>query len=131
MFLWTWPNRRERSGAERWCVMRTIEHDMLLPLAAMAGIPSNVLDQRGIRIARCDYDGEMCPEGDANAAYIIKCVNSYADLQADNAKLRACVELYADSDNWLYSDSQCHLDLWGKTDHGYEPAKKCLEELRG
>lgn len=110
--------------------MRTIEHDMLLPLAAMAGIPSNVLDQRGIRIARCDYDGEMCPEGDANAAYIIKCVNSYADLQADNAKLRACVELYADEKNWLSMAGSTLRCMWRALQNGYEPAKKCLEELK-
>lgn len=123
--------------------MRTIEHDMLLPLAAMAGIPSNVLDQRGIRIARCDYDGEMCPEGDANAAYIIKCVNSYADLQADNAKLRACVELYANEDNWGCSaimsrdhdcesePEECWLDEWqGPTGvHGFELAQECLKTV--
>ena len=52
------------------------------------------------------------------------------EAEAVVAALRECVELYAASDNWLYSDSQCHLDLWGKTDHGYEPAKKCLEELK-
>lgn len=108
--------------------MRTIEHDMLLPLAAMAGIPSNVLDQSGMRIARCDYDGEMCPEGDANAAYIIKCVNSYAALQADNAELRKCVALYADQTLWQKWLGEPRL--WVST-VGPKPAQACLDKLKG
>lgn len=68
--------------------MRTQEHDMLLPLDHMHGIKSNILDQTGKRIARCDFDGEMCAEADANAAYIIKCVNDRESLQAENQQLR-------------------------------------------
>lgn len=66
------------------------EHSMILPLAHMHNIKSNVLDQSGLRIARCDFDGQMCAEADANAAYIIKCVNGYDALRT---ALRESTEL--------------------------------------
>lgn len=58
-----------------------IEHFMILPLSNMYHIKSNILDQTGLRIARCDFDGQMCDEADANATYIIKCVNGYGALR--------------------------------------------------
>lgn len=60
-------------------------------------------------------------------------------LQAENAKLRECVEFYADEDNWHLSDS-CHadsisLDSEELLDHpdfaslGGKRARQCLKEL--
>ena len=75
-----------------------MRHDMMLPLVPMAGTPSNVLDQSGLRVARCDFDGQWKPACDANAAYIIKCVNEHERLEA---ALRASTELVRLQDELL------------------------------
>ena len=63
--------------------------------AGMAGIPTNVLaDTFGLRVARCDFDGDMDhPECRANAEFIALCRNNIAalieDLQLKNDMLAA------------------------------------------
>lgn len=126
------------------------EHTMILPLDHMAGIPSNILDQSGLRIARCDFDGQMCQEANDNAAYIIKCVNEYscqklpakesyvaacyrleqqlAASQSREAELRKCVALYADQTLWQKWLGEPRL--WVST-VGPKPAQACLDKLKG
>lgn len=50
--------------------MSTINHTPG-PWAQMAGMPTNVIGSTGIRVARCDFDGDAeHPETHANAALI-------------------------------------------------------------
>lgn len=63
-----------------------------------------------------------------------QCLNSEASRQliAENAKLRKCVELYADKDNWgtvVYLDGYS-AEKWVGDGEGPEPAQKCLEEVK-
>lgn len=73
------------------------EHCMLLPLTEMHGIPTNLLDQSGCRMARCDFDGTVNVDAIKNAKYIKRAVNSYADMLA---ALQAIVA----SDDQAYAD---------------------------
>lgn len=53
----------------------------------MAGMPTNVLDSSGLRVARCDFDGDFNhPEAIANAKRIIECVNALDGIS--NGELR-------------------------------------------
>ena len=66
------------------------------PWALMAGIPTNVLDSGGLRVARCDYDGDFdSPEAHANARLIAKAPAMLAELtalHAERAKLVRVLE---------------------------------------
>ena len=66
------------------------------PWALMAGMPTNVLDLGGLRIARCDYDGDFdSPEAQANALLIAKApamLEELASLRAERAKLVRVLE---------------------------------------
>lgn len=51
--------------------MRTPLEELRGPWSMMAGCPWNVLDQAGVRVARCDFDGDdKHPEVARNAASI-------------------------------------------------------------
>lgn len=53
------------------------------PWGLMAGMPTNVLAASGIRVARCDFDGDFShPETRANAEMIVRAVNSHDELVA-------------------------------------------------
>ena len=58
------------------------------PWLPMAGMPTNILDSSGLRVARCDYDGEMDnPQCDANARLIAAAPDL---LEACRNVLRTC-----------------------------------------
>lgn len=62
----------------------------------------------------------------ANAAVIIErdaLASVLKELQAENAKLRACVELLADENNWASTND-------GPTVKAVVFAQQCLEELK-
>jgi hypothetical protein len=50
----------------------------------MAGMPTNVLGASGLRVARCDFDGDFTsPEAHANARRIVACVNACEGLPTE------------------------------------------------
>ena len=56
----------------------------------MAGLPTNVLNSAGLRVARCDYDGEMDnPECGRNAEFITLARNAMPALLDELDRLRA------------------------------------------
>ena len=58
------------------------------PWGLMAGMPTNVLDNGGLRVARCDYDGDFdATSAHANARLIAAAPDLLAALQAMNACL--------------------------------------------
>lgn len=47
-------------------------------LGHMAGMPTNLLAENGMRVARCDFDGDFdSPEANANAARIVLAWNAF------------------------------------------------------
>lgn len=102
--------------------MRHQEHDMMLPLDTMAGMPTNILDQTGKRIARCDYDGDFCAEAAANAAYIIKCVNTLA-AQPPFVTIRRKLEAggLAEAEQAILLDGRYYPVEWVKSSPGVLP----------
>lgn len=62
---------------------------------------------------------------------IAKLEKQFSALQAENAKLRECVALYANESSWYDPSRTSHNDTWAHNRHGYEPAQKYLEKLRG
>ena len=54
-------------------------------------------------------------------------------LQAENDKLRECVELYADIENWTGANATYKAPkvLWIAGNTGPEPAQKCLQKITG
>lgn len=48
----------------------------------MAGMPTNVLTDGGLRVARCDFDGTVNAEAECNARGIVALHNSYPALAA-------------------------------------------------
>ena len=52
------------------------------PWGVMAGMPTNVLDGAGLRVARCDFDGDFDnPQARANATLIAAAPDLYAALE--------------------------------------------------
>ena len=66
------------------------------PWALMAGMPTNVLDTGGSRVARCDFDGDFdSPEAHANARLIAKApamLDELTALRAERAKMVRVLE---------------------------------------
>jgi hypothetical protein len=49
----------------------------------MQHMPTNILDQSGLRVARCDFDGDAThPDAQDNAKQICQAMNSRVDLVA-------------------------------------------------
>lgn len=65
---------------------------MKLPLEPMDGMPTNLLDQTGLRVARCDFDGTVNADAIMNAVDIRLAVNEHATLLTENAALKREVE---------------------------------------
>jgi len=54
------------------------------PWALMHGMPTNVLDVGGLRVARCDFDGDTShPLSHLNAERIVACVNACAGISTE------------------------------------------------
>jgi hypothetical protein len=75
------------------------------PWLPMAGMPTNILNSSGLRVARCDFDGDVNhKDAIANSAYIsaaspevvLKLLVEIERLEAENAALK---ELYSGSQN--------------------------------
>jgi hypothetical protein len=64
------------------------------PWLPMAGMPTNILNAAGLRIARCDFDGDFDhSDARANAAYIVAASpDEVLKLLDENAALKADVE---------------------------------------
>lgn len=45
-------------------------------VTTMAGMPTNILDEGGLRLARCDFDGVFNADAEANARRFIACWNA-------------------------------------------------------
>jgi hypothetical protein len=77
-----------------------------MKLSLMSGMPTNILDESGMRVARCDFDGDFeSHEATENAHYIVRCVNSYEDLRNQNAELLKALRDIANT-NWHFSMSR-------------------------
>ena len=83
-------------------------------------------------------------------SFRVELFNEFKKLQAENAKLRKCVEFYADWSNWLVSnhpilEAYCaeieedHSEVtyqevdgkWYECEFGGKRARQCLKELEG
>ena len=64
--------------------------EKLLP---MAGMPTNILDSGGLRLARCDFDGVFNAEAEENAKRFMDCWNAMSGIADPAAFMQAVREM--------------------------------------
>jgi len=108
------------------------------PWALMAGMPTNVLDSGGLRVARCDYDGDFdSPEAHANARLIARAPAMLAELTAltaerdalrkDVERLRIRNAAYEEAYGIAYQATfQSHNGHWDATMQGGKGCPECI-----
>lgn len=88
----------------------------------MSGMPTNILDEGGTRLARCDFDGKFTPEAERNSRRFIACWNAMIGIDDPQAFRDKCDALQKFKD-WVHA----YLDAHGVPHHppGVHGAEGC------
>lgn len=91
-------------------------------VAPMAGMPTNILDEGGLRLARCDFDGVFNADAESNARRFIACWNAMIGIPDPQAFREKCEALQKFKD-WVHA----YLDGKGIPHHppGVHGAEGC------
>lgn len=91
-------------------------------VTTMAGMPTNILDEGGLRLARCDFDGVLNADAEKNARRFIACWNAMIGIDDPQAFRDKCDALQRFKD-WVHA----YLDGKGIPHHppGVHGAEGC------